>query len=86
MQPHGSIWKKKEPLTSKKQENKHAAEIFKLFEAGYVRLQGSYALPWASEEGTGVARGNSLADWATKEAAKGTFINAFGTCSRFITT
>ena len=75
MQSHGSIWKETEPLTSNKKEIKHAAEILKLLDAVQVPLQVAVMhCPGHQNEDTEAARGNNLADGATKVAARGMFI------------
>ena len=75
---HGSVWKDRGLLTSNKKEIKHAAEILKLLEAVQVSLQVAVMhCPAHQKEDTKVARGNNLAEWAAKEAAKGMFIMHF---------
>ena len=71
----GSVWKKRGLLISNKEEIKHAAEILKFLEAVQVPLQVAVMhCPGHQKEATEVARGNNLAEWAAKEAAKGMFI------------
>ena len=71
----GSVWKERGLLTSNRKEIKHAAEILKLLGAVQVPLQVAVRhCPRHQKEDTEVARGNNLAEWAAKEAAKGMFI------------
>ena len=70
----GSVWKERGLLTSDRKEIKHAAEILKFLEAVQVPLQVAVMhCPGHQKEDTEVAKGNNLAEWAAKEAAKGMF-------------
>ena len=70
----GSVWKERGLLTSNRKDIKHAAEILKLLGAVQVPLQVAVKhCPGHQKEDTEVARGNNLAEWAAKEAAKGMF-------------
>ena len=71
----GSVWKERGLLTSNRKEIKHAGEILKLLEAVQVPLQVAVMhCPRHQKENTKVAKGNNLAEWAAKEAAKVIFI------------
>ena len=82
----GSVWKERGLLTSNGKEIKHAAEILKLLSAVQVPLQVAVRhCPRHQKEDTEVARGNNLAEWAAREAAKRMFITPLVPVSGLVT-